>query len=181
MKILIYGLNYAPELTGAGKYTAEMAEALAARGHDVRVVCAPPYYPEWKVADGFSWWRGRRETLRGVEVARAPLWVPKRPNGVKRLMHLASFAAASLPALVSHARWRPQVVMTIAPSLLNAPAALALSFVTRANSLPRSNSACSRANGRGVRRSRSSDGSCGVSRSSRRFPTRWWSAPSARA
>jgi colanic acid biosynthesis glycosyl transferase WcaI len=134
MKILIYGLNYAPELTGAGKYTAEMAEALAARGHDVRVVCAPPYYPEWKVADGFSWWRGRRETLRGVEVARAPLWVPKRPNGVKRLMHLASFAAASLPALVSHARWRPQVVMTIAPSLLNAPAALALSFVTRANS-----------------------------------------------
>jgi colanic acid biosynthesis glycosyl transferase WcaI len=134
MKILIYGLNYAPELTGAGKYTAEMAEALAARGHDVRVVCAPPYYPEWKVADGFSWWRGRRETLRGVQVARAPLWVPKRPSGVKRLMHLASFAAASLPALVSHMRWRPQVVMTIAPSLLNAPAALALSFVTRANS-----------------------------------------------
>ncbi len=25
MKILIYGLNYAPELTGTGKYTAEMA------------------------------------------------------------------------------------------------------------------------------------------------------------
>ena len=62
MKILIYGLNYAPELTGTGKYTAEMAEALAALGHDVRVVCAPPYYPEWKVADGFTWWRNRRET-----------------------------------------------------------------------------------------------------------------------
>jgi colanic acid biosynthesis glycosyl transferase WcaI len=69
-----------------------------------------------------------------VQLWRAPLWVPKRPSGLKRLMHLASFAAASLPALAAHARWRPQVVMTIAPSLLNAPAALALSYVTRARS-----------------------------------------------
>ena len=134
MKILIYGLNYAPELTGTGKYTAEMAEALAALGHDVRVVCAPPYYPEWKVADGFTWWRSRREVMRGVQLWRAPLWVPKRPSGLKRLMHLASFAAASLPALAAHVHWRPQVVMTIAPSLINAPAALALSYVTRARS-----------------------------------------------
>ena len=51
MKILIYGLNYAPELTGVGKYTAEMAVLLAGRGHEVRVVCAPPYYPEWRVAE----------------------------------------------------------------------------------------------------------------------------------
>ncbi|SAL38750.1 glycosyltransferase WbuB [Caballeronia humi] len=134
MKILIYGLNYAPELTGTGKYTAEMAEALAALGHDVRVVCAPPYYPEWKVAEGFSGWRGRRETLRGVQLWRAPLWVPRRPSGLKRILHLASFAAASLPAMMSHLRWRPQVVMTIAPSLLNAPAALAISRITGAQS-----------------------------------------------
>ena len=31
MRLLVYGLNYAPELTGTGKYTAEMAEALALR------------------------------------------------------------------------------------------------------------------------------------------------------
>jgi colanic acid biosynthesis glycosyl transferase WcaI len=134
MKILIYGLNYAPELTGTGKYTAEMAEALAGRGHEVRVVCAPPYYPEWKVAEGFSSWSSSRETLRGVRLWRAPLWVPERPSGMKRLVHLASFAAASLPWLIAHALWRPDVVMTIAPSLLNAPAALALSCLTRARS-----------------------------------------------
>ena len=49
MKILIYGLNYHPELTGIGKYTGEMAEWFAKRGHKVRVVTAPPYYPRWKV------------------------------------------------------------------------------------------------------------------------------------
>ncbi|MCG2596840.1 MAG: hypothetical protein KBO59_04845, partial [Achromobacter sp.] len=45
MKILLYSINYAPELTGIGKYNAEMAEWLAARGHQVSVVTAPPYYP----------------------------------------------------------------------------------------------------------------------------------------
>jgi len=43
MKILIYSANYAPEPTGIGKYSGEMAEWLAAKGHDVRVVAAPPY------------------------------------------------------------------------------------------------------------------------------------------
>ena len=54
MKILIYGVNYAPELTGIGKYSGEMAEWLAAQGHEVRVVTAPPYYPEWSVGEGYS-------------------------------------------------------------------------------------------------------------------------------
>jgi len=45
MKILLYGINYAPVLTGIGKYSAELAEWLAARGHQVSVVTAPPYYP----------------------------------------------------------------------------------------------------------------------------------------
>ena len=45
MKIIIYGINYYPELTGIGKYTGEMDEYIASKGHDVRVITAPPYYP----------------------------------------------------------------------------------------------------------------------------------------
>ena len=95
MRILIYGLNYAPELTGTGKYTAEMAEALAEGGHEVRVICAPPYYPEWKVGEGYRSWRHCIEVRRGVRIFRAPLWVPSKPNGKKRMLHLATFALAS--------------------------------------------------------------------------------------
>ncbi|WP_244815424.1 glycosyltransferase WbuB [Caballeronia sp. Lep1P3] len=134
MRILIYGLNYAPELTGTGKYTAEMAEALAHGGHEVRVVCAPPYYPEWKVGEGYASWLHRFETRKGVRLWRAPLWVPKKPSGAKRMLHLASFALTSLPALAMHALWRPHIVMTIAPSLANAPGALALARITGARS-----------------------------------------------
>ncbi len=35
MRILIYGLNFSPELAGIGKYSVEMAQWLARRGHDV--------------------------------------------------------------------------------------------------------------------------------------------------
>jgi colanic acid biosynthesis glycosyl transferase WcaI len=62
VRILIHGLNFAPELVGVGKYTGEMAEWLAVRGHDVRAVTAPPFNPKWKVAPGFSPWRYSRQS-----------------------------------------------------------------------------------------------------------------------
>ena len=85
-RILVVGINYAPEAIGTGKYTSEMCAWLAARGHQVRMVTAPPYYPAWKVWPGYRRWWFQSESLQGVEVVRCPLWVPARPNGLKRLL-----------------------------------------------------------------------------------------------
>ena len=74
MKVLLSGINFAPELTGIGKYTGELAAWLAARGHQVRVVTAPPYYPAWAVSPGFAN-AYRTEQWQGVQVLRCPLWV----------------------------------------------------------------------------------------------------------
>jgi len=123
MKILIYSANFAPEPTGIGKYSGEMAAWLAEQGHDVRVICAPPYYPAWKVDPAYTWPPYRRERWKGVEVFRAPLWVPSTPGGLKRLIHLISFAITSLPVLAVQWVWRPQVVMVVAPALVCAPGA----------------------------------------------------------
>lgn len=123
MRILLVGINYAPELTGIGKYSSEMAEWLVAAGHEVRVVTAPPYYPEWRVAEGYAAWRYRTETVRSVSIWRCPIWVPARPSGLKRLLHLASFALSSLPVLLRQVFWRPDVVITIEPPLFCAPTA----------------------------------------------------------
>lgn len=121
MKILIYSANYAPEPTGIGKYSGEMAEWLAAKGHDVRVVAAPPYYPHWKVDAAYAWPPYQRETLNGVDVWRAPLWVPSKPGGLKRVLHLLSFALTSTPVMVRQAFWNPDVVLTVAPAMACAP------------------------------------------------------------
>jgi len=123
MKLLIYGLNFAPELTGIGKYTGELAAWLALQGHTVSVIAGPPYYPAWRIEDGYSAWRYRKESWQGVSITRSPLWIPARPGGLKRILHLASFAAASLPALAAHAFKRPDVIFVVAPALFCAPGA----------------------------------------------------------
>ncbi len=125
MRILIYGLNTAPEPTGTGKYTGEAAAWLARRGHEVRVVAAPPYYPAWRVADGYRGFAWRRERRDGVAIRRCPLYVPARPRGATRVLHLASFALSSLPVALAEARaFRPAVLLAVAPTLAAAPGAL---------------------------------------------------------
>jgi colanic acid biosynthesis glycosyl transferase WcaI len=140
VRILIHGLNFAPELVGVGKYTGEMAEWLAARGHEVRAVTAPPFNPEWKVAAGFSPWRYSREgcsppsgsiengrklpATGGLTVLRCPLWVPRRPSGAKRILHLTSFALASFLVMLRQVFWKPEVVLVVEPTLFCLPAAL---------------------------------------------------------
>ncbi len=132
VRILVHGINYAPELTGIGKYTGELCEWLAARGHQVRVVTAPPYYPDWRVQPGYSARAYRAETLNGVMVRRCPLWVPRRLSGARRLLHLASFALSSTPAVLSAWTWRPHVVLAVEPTMLCAPSAWLLARLSGA-------------------------------------------------
>lgn len=121
MKILLYGLNFAPEPTGIGKYSGEMAAWLAASGNEVRVIAAPPYYPAWAIGPGYSAWRTVSERWQGVRVWRTPLWIPAKPSGLKRLLHLTSFAVSSMPMLVRQMFWRPDAIVVIAPALACAP------------------------------------------------------------
>ncbi len=139
LRILIFGLNYAPELTGIGKYTGEMAAWLSARGHQVRVVTAPPYYPAWCVADAY---RGRGYVTEGGGplgdgageplVFRCPLYVPETPTGIKRMLHLASFALSGLPVMLREVSAKPDVVWTVEPTFFGAPVALAAAALAQA-------------------------------------------------
>lgn len=125
MRILVYGLNYTPELTGIGKYTGEMAAWLSQRGHDVRVVTAPPYYPAWHIRDDYHGRSYSTERLPGMPVVyRTPLYVPNRPTGVKRVAHLLSFMLGSLPVMLREMFWHPELVFTVEPTFFCAPLTL---------------------------------------------------------
>jgi len=132
LRVLVHGINYAPELTGIGKYTGELCEWLAQRGHAVRVVTAPPYYPEWRVQSGYTACFYRRERRNGVLVQRCPLWVPRKLTSVRRMAHLASFAASSAPLVAAACLWRPDVVLAVEPTLFCAPAAWLAARLARA-------------------------------------------------
>jgi colanic acid biosynthesis glycosyl transferase WcaI len=149
MRILIHGINFYPEEAGVGKYSGEMADWLAAQGHEVRIVTAPPHFPQWRVPHGYSAWKYRRERrsvqdvfVRSsgdvlarkteVEIFRCPIWVPQTPNGVKRLLHLASFGLSSWPAMLRQVAWRPDVVVLVEPTLFCSPQALFVACCSRA-------------------------------------------------
>ena len=134
MKILLYGINFAPELTGIGKYSGEMVEWLVQQGHEVTVVTAPPYYPQWQIQPPYSKWRFSREDFHGATVFRCPMYVPKKPTAFKRLLHLADFALSSLVGLFRARRQKPDVIIAIEPTLFCAPAALLFARLTGARS-----------------------------------------------
>lgn len=135
MKILIYSLNFHPELTGIGKYSGELAEWLAKKNHEVRVITAPPYYPNWKIGDGYKSWVWRFERQSDVSIWRCPIWIPSRPIGIKRIFHLLSFTCSSIPIALLHIFWRPNVVLVIEPPLFVAPCALVLAKICRSQSI----------------------------------------------
>ncbi len=124
MNILILGINYAPEMVGIGPYTAGMAQYLAGAGHNVTVVSAKPYYPQWKVDPDYAGGGWRVTEEQGVRIVRVPAYVPANPDGKRRLAHHLSFAVQAHRAMMREVkRARPDIVIAIAPSLISVGAA----------------------------------------------------------
>jgi colanic acid biosynthesis glycosyl transferase WcaI len=98
-RILIIGINYTPERTGIGRYTGDMGTWLADQDAKVQVITGYPYYPGWKVDSGYQVWRFRNEQLNGVKVLRCPLFVPRDPTPVRRIIQDLSFLFTSIIAL----------------------------------------------------------------------------------
>lgn len=136
IRILIHGMNYAPEMLGVGRYTGDLGRHLAARGNDVDVVTAPPHYPGWRIWPGFRIGWYQHEILNGTRVIRCPLLVRSRMAGIWRLLAPLSFALSAGPVVLWHAlRKRPDVILCVEPSLFCAPAALLASRLTGAKAV----------------------------------------------
>ena len=123
-RILFIGLNYSPEEIGIGPYSTGLVEALAARGHEVRAVVGQPYYPEWERQERYKGgWKTSVEN--GVEITRCPHYVPANPTGKRRMAHHLSFASSAYPsARLARSQHRPDLVLTVAPSMIAVPVAI---------------------------------------------------------
>jgi glycosyltransferase involved in cell wall biosynthesis len=83
MRVNLVCLNYPPEPTGVAVYTGALADDLAERGVDVRVITGVPHYPQWRVYDGYG--KGRTEIRDGLTVTRRRHPVPVKPQVFNRL------------------------------------------------------------------------------------------------
>jgi colanic acid biosynthesis glycosyl transferase WcaI len=99
VRILVIGINYAPEKTSVGPFTTGLSEHLAVRGHRVTVITAFPYYPEWRVRDGYRGSLHRREIMNGVVVHRVAHYVPyKASRLIERLAYDFTFTISAFVA-----------------------------------------------------------------------------------
>ena len=134
--VVIYGINYAPEMAGVGRYSGEIGAHLAARGCQVSVVTAPPHYPSWRAQPPYSAGGWSVETLDGARVYRCPLYLHAEMSGIWRLLAPVTFALSSAPV----AFWRvlttrPDVVIAVEPTLLVAPVALLAAAIVGARTV----------------------------------------------
>lgn len=128
MRIVVWGINYAPEVTGIAPYNTGLCRFLGSRGYDVRMVTTFSYYPQWKKAPED---RGRLfrhdPDQQGVNVYRCWHYVPARPSTLRRIVHELSFGLTSLYRVLTLPRADVYVVIS-PPLILGAIAWLATSI-----------------------------------------------------
>lgn len=122
--LLVYSINYAPEVIGVGKYCTELVDYLSTEGMAVDVVTAVPHYPGWRVYDGFRnrYWTHK---INKIRVCHCPIWLARDTRGIKRALTPLSFALSSAPVVFWRIlRMRPDTVLCLEPTLFAAPVAL---------------------------------------------------------
>lgn len=95
MNITIVSNNYYPEDSGIGLYSTGMAEFLAKK-HNVKVITACPYYPQWKIYPEYQN-RGLfyQEIINGVVLFRFKQFTPKTPTFKRRIIQMTHFIMGS--------------------------------------------------------------------------------------
>ena len=116
MKIAVWGINYAPELTGIAPYNQILCEHLQQTGHESSMVTTFAYYPAWKKAEADRGRLFRTDNINGVKVHRCCHYVPAKVSSLKRIFHEATFVATSFLRLLTLPT--PDVYVVVSPPLL---------------------------------------------------------------
>jgi colanic acid biosynthesis glycosyl transferase WcaI len=131
MRAIVWGINYAPELTGIAPYNVALCEFLRAHGDEVEMVTTFAYYPAWRKREEDRHRLFRTDVINGVPVHRCWHFVPQKVSAWKRILHEATFVMTSTMRVLSLKR--ADVYVVVSPPLLLGAAAW---FVTRFKRAP---------------------------------------------
>src|SRR3954468_15979088 len=131
MRIGVASQYFAPEPGATPNRLGTFIDALAARGHEIDVVCEQPHHPAGVFQPGF----GRRplQVERAGRVTVRRVWVAASPvkTTARRLAFYGTFAAGAA-ATVAAAR-KPDVLFASSPPL---PGVLGVAAAARARGIP---------------------------------------------
>jgi putative colanic acid biosynthesis glycosyltransferase WcaI len=116
MRIVVWGINYAPEITGIAPHNVALCEFLQRNGHDVEMVTTFSYYPAWRKRTEDRHRLFRTDGINGVPVHRCWHFVPKRVTPLKRIVHEATFVGTSITRILGLKR--ADVYVMVSPPLV---------------------------------------------------------------
>jgi colanic acid biosynthesis glycosyl transferase WcaI len=130
MRVIVWGINYAPEFAGIAPHNVALCEFLDADGHDVEMVTTFAYYPTWQKSAEDRGRLYRTDLVNRIPVHRCWHFVPARVSALKRILHEGSFVFTStLRALFLST---PDVYVIVSPPLLLGMAAWLVGKLKRA-------------------------------------------------
>lgn len=121
MRLLVWGINYAPEITGIAPHNVALCEFLERNAHDVEMVTTFAYYPAWRKRDEDRGRIYRTDVVDGVRVHRCWHFVPRRVSAWKRIIHEGTFVLTSTLRMLFLKR--PDIYVIASPPLLLGTAA----------------------------------------------------------
>lgn len=95
MRLLILTQYYPPEIGAPQNRLHELAVRLKAAGVDVEVLTAMPNYPKMEVFEEYREGKIKEETIDGINVFRAKIFVSKSKGIIARLLNYFSFVWTS--------------------------------------------------------------------------------------
>src|SRR3954464_3821090 len=95
MRVVVWGINYAPEISGIAPHNVALCEYLQNNGVDVEMVTTFAYYPAWRKMPEDRHQLFRSDVINGVRVHRCWHFVPQRVSAWKRIIHEGTFVLTS--------------------------------------------------------------------------------------
>jgi colanic acid biosynthesis glycosyl transferase WcaI len=130
MRVVVWGINYAPEITGIAPHNVALCEFLHGQGVEVEMVSTFAYYPAWRKRAQDRHLLFRTERINGVRIHRCWHFVPARVSALKRIVHEATFILTSTLRVLSLPR--ADVYVVVSPPLLLGMAAWFVTQIKRA-------------------------------------------------
>ncbi|HEX8490047.1 MAG TPA: glycosyltransferase, partial [Chthoniobacterales bacterium] len=116
MRVIVWGINYAPEFTGIAPHSVALCEFLRGVGHEVEMVTSFAYYPTWQKQPEDRGHFYRTDLVNGVPIHRCWHFVPAKVSAPKRILHEGSFVLTSMLRALTLPR--PDVYVVVSPPLL---------------------------------------------------------------
>lgn len=120
LRVLVVGINHAPETTGIAPYTTKASHHLALGGATVEVLAGVPHYPHWTIPRKYRYRVRSESQCQHILLRRLRHYVPAKQSAIRRALYELTFG---LHVAAVKPRYHPEVVIAVVPSLLSALAA----------------------------------------------------------